>query len=131
MTNLEKALEDLIEREDAAESEQRVVDDQKKQDRENATDMRKIAMESIGQTKKRKESNDNENEGRKFKKRSSDNATVAYLREKNERLQEELEMKRTQLEREGNLMKLMVSQQQQQPKQMQEFQAMMSVQAKQ
>ncbi|CAH3153838.1 unnamed protein product, partial [Porites lobata] len=54
---------------DAAESEQRVVDDQKKQDRENATDMRKIAMESIGQTKKRKESNDDENEGRKFKKR--------------------------------------------------------------
>ena len=34
-TNLEKALEDLIEREDAAESEQRVADDQKKQDREN------------------------------------------------------------------------------------------------
>ena len=83
MTNLEKALEDLIEREDAAESEQRVVDDQKKQDRENATDMRKRAMESIGQTKKRKESNDDENEGRKFKKRSSGNATVAYLREKN------------------------------------------------
>ena len=81
MTNLEKALEDLIEREDA-ESEQRVVDDQKKQDRENATDMRKRAMESIGQTKKRKESNDNENEGRKFKKRSSGNAKVAYLREK-------------------------------------------------
>ena len=54
MTNLEKALEDLIEREDAAESEQRVVDDQKKQDRENATDMRKRAMESIGQTKKGK-----------------------------------------------------------------------------
>ncbi|CAH3161589.1 unnamed protein product, partial [Porites lobata] len=54
---------------DAAESEQRVVDDQKKQDRENATDMRKRAMESIGQTKKRKESNDDENEGRKFKKR--------------------------------------------------------------
>ncbi|CAH3141444.1 unnamed protein product, partial [Porites lobata] len=75
MTNLEKALEDLIEREDAAESEQRVVDDQKKQDRENATDMRKRAMESIGQTKKRKESNDDENEGRKFKKRSSGNAT--------------------------------------------------------
>ena len=135
MTNLEKALEDLIEREDAAESEQRVVDDQKKQDRENATDMRKSEMESIGQTKKRKESNDDENEGRKFKKRSSGNATVAYLKEKNEHLQEmhkkELEMKRMQLEREGNLMKLMVSQQQQQQKQMQEFQTMMSMQAEQ
>ena len=44
---------------------------------------------------------------------------------------EELEIKRMQLEREGNLMKLMVSQQQQQQKQMQEFQTMMSMQAKQ
>ena len=82
-------------------------------------------MESIGQTKKRKKSHDDENEGRKFKKRSSGNATVAYLREKNKQLQEmhkeKLEMKRMQLEREGNLMKLMVSQQQQQQKQMQEF----------
>ena len=34
MTNVEKALEDLIEREDTAESEQREVNDQKKQDRE-------------------------------------------------------------------------------------------------
>ena len=54
-------------------------------------------MESIGQTKKRKESHDVENQGRKFKKRSSGNARVAYLREKNEYLQEmhkeELEMK--------------------------------------
>ena len=40
-------------------------------------------------------------------------------------------MKSMHLEREGNLMKLMVSQQQQQQKQMQEFQAMMSMQAKQ
>ena len=40
-------------------------------------------------------------------------------------------MKRMQLEREGNLMKLMVSQQQEQQKQMQEFLTMMSMQAKQ
>ena len=40
MTNLEKALEDLIEIEDATESEQRVLDDQKRQGRENATDTR-------------------------------------------------------------------------------------------
>ena len=49
-------LEDLIERENVAGSEQRVVDDQNKQDRENAADMRNRAMESIGQTKKGKES---------------------------------------------------------------------------
>ncbi|KAK2564477.1 hypothetical protein P5673_011919 [Acropora cervicornis] len=132
MTNLENALEDLIEREDAAESENRAVDDQKKQDKENAADMRNRAMESLGQTKKRKESDDSENEGRKLKKRSNGNATVAYLREKNERLQEfrkeELEVKRMQLEKEENFMKVMMSQQQ---KQMQEFQAMMNMQVRQ
>ena len=135
MTNLENALEDLIEREDAAESENRAVDDRKKQDRENAADMRNRAMESLGQTKKRKESDDIENEGRKLKKRSNGNATVTYLREKNERLQEfrkeELEVKRMQLEKEENFMKVMMSQQQQQQKQMQEFQAMMNMQVRQ
>ena len=51
MTNFENALEDLIERYEAA-------DDQKKQDRENAADMRNREMESLGQTMKRKESDD-------------------------------------------------------------------------
>ena len=127
MTNVEKALEDLIEREDAAESEQREVNDQKKQDRENAADMRNKAMESLGQTQKRKEAEDDESGGRKTKKkRASGNETVAYLREKNERLREmhkeELEMKRVQLEVESNkeerFMKMMLNQQQQQQKQM-------------
>ena len=53
----------------AAESENRAVDDQKKQDRENAADMRIRAMESLGQTKKRKQSDESDNEGRKLKKR--------------------------------------------------------------
>ena len=54
----------------AAESENRAVDDQKKQDRENAANnMRNRAMESLVQTKKRKESDDSDNEGRKLKKR--------------------------------------------------------------
>ena len=60
---------------------------------------------------------------------------MAYLREKNERLQEfrkeELEVKRMQLEKEENFMKVMMSQQQQQQKQMQEFQAMMNMQVRQ
>ena len=139
MTDVEKALEDLIEREDAAEAEQGTVDTQKKQDKKNAAGMRNRAMESLGQMQKRKEQEGGESEGRKVKKRSSGNDTVAYLREKNERLQEmhkeDLEMKRHQLEmesrKEENFMKMMVNQQQQQQKQMQEFQAIMSLQAKQ
>ena len=63
MTKLVNALEDFIEREDAAESENRAVDDQTKQDRENEADMRNRAMESLGQTKKSKEADDSENEG--------------------------------------------------------------------
>ena len=54
---------------------------------------------------------------------------MAYLREKNERLQEfrkeELEVKRMQLEKEENFMM------RQQQKQMQEFQAMMNMQVRQ
>ena len=139
MTDVEKALEDLIKREDAAEAEQGTVDTQKKQDKKNAAEMRNRAMESLGQMQKRKEQEGGESEGRKVKKRSSGNDTVAYPREKNERLQEmhkeDLEMKRHQLEmesrKEENFMKMMVNQQQQQQKQMQEFQAIMSLQAKQ
>ena len=92
-------------------------------------------MESLGQTKKRKESDDSENEGRKLTKRSNGNATVAYLRDKNERLQEfrkeELEVKRLQLEKEEDFMKVMMSQQQQQQKQMQELQAMTNMRVRQ
>ena len=84
---------------------QRTVDTQKKQDRENVAKMRNIAMESLGQMQKRKELEGGESEKRKVKKRSSGNDTVAYLREKNERLEEmhkeDLEMKRHQLEMES------------------------------
>ena len=58
MTDIEHALEELIEIEDAAETEEAVVNEQKNrkinQDRGNAEDIRKTAMEKLGQTKKRK-----------------------------------------------------------------------------
>ena len=141
MTEVEMALEELIEKEDAAETEQRVVENQKKvkdsQDRENAESVRKKAMERLGQTQKRK-ANEGENEGKK-KKRSSGSDTLNFLREKNEQVQEmqkqELELKRQQLEVESrkqeNFMQMMLNQHQQQQRQMQDFQAMMSVQTKQ
>ena len=68
MTEVEMALEELIEKEDAAETEQRVVENQKKvkdsQDRENAESVRKKAMERLGQTQKRK-ADEGESEGKK------------------------------------------------------------------
>lgn len=142
MTEVEMALEELIEKEDAAETEQRVADNQKKmkdsQDRENAENIRKKAMERLGQTQKRK-SEEDENEVKKRKKRSSGSDTLNFLREKNEQVQEmqkqELELKRQQLEveskKQDNFMQMMLNQQEQQQKQMQDFQAMMGIQAKQ
>jgi len=54
MTEVEVALEELIEKEDAAETEQRVVDSQKKmkdsQDRENAENIRKKAWTNSEKT---------------------------------------------------------------------------------
>ena len=136
MTEVEMALEELIEKEDAAETEQRVVENQKKvkdsQDRENAESVRKKAMERLGQTQKRK-ADEGESEGKKKKKRSSGSDTLNFLREKNEQVQEmqkqELELKRRK--QEENFMQMMLNQQQQQQRQLQNFQAMMSVQTKQ
>jgi len=58
MTEVEVELEELIQKEDAAETEQRVVENQKKikdsQDRENAANIGKEAMERLGKTQKRK-----------------------------------------------------------------------------
>ena len=71
MKEFEMALEELIDKEDAAETEQRVVDDQKKmkdsEDRKNAESVRKKAMERLGQTQKRK-ADESESDGRKRKK---------------------------------------------------------------
>ena len=90
MTDIEHALEELIEIEDAAaETDQAVVNEQKNrkinQDRGNAEDIRKTAMEKLGQTKKRKAE---DGEERKWKRRSTGSETLNFLREKNERVQE-------------------------------------------
>jgi len=140
MTEVEVALEELIEKEDAAETEQRVVDNQKKmkdsQDRENAENIRKKAMERLGQTQKR-QADEGESEGKKRKKRSNGSDTLNFLREKNEQVQaiqkEEFDLRRQQLELESkkqdNFMQVMLHQQQQQ-QQMQDFQVMMGMQTK-
>ena len=90
MSETETAIEELIEMEDAAESmdgdDTQRQRERKKQDKENAEDMRRQAMERMGQTQKRK-SVEGENETKK-KKRSNGSDTLLYLRERNEVLQE-------------------------------------------
>ena len=122
MTETEQALEEITEREDEAENEESNVNEakakEKQADKAKAEDIRKIAMERLGETKKRKA--DEENTGKK-KKRSNGNDTIVYLREKNEMLQqlkkEELEMKKKEVELEGkkheDMMRLIHNQQQQ------------------
>ena len=78
MSDIEVALKELIENEDAAEKEQRVVDDQRK-----AKDSRERicgggAEEGNGNTWA-----DNDESGRRKKKRSSGRDALNFLREKN------------------------------------------------
>ena len=121
MSETETAIEELIEKEDAAESidgdgtqRQR---ERKNQDKDNAEDMRRQAMERMGQTQKRK-SAEGENETKK-KKRSNGSDTLLYLRERNEFLQEthkeELALRKQELmlqeKKQEDFMKLIVQQQ--------------------
>ena len=118
---VETAIEELIEKGDAAESingdgtqRQR---ERKNQDKDNAEDMRRQAMERMGQTQKRK-SAEGENETKK-KKRSNGSDTLLYLRERNEFLQEthkeELALRKQELmlqeKKQEDFMKLIVQQQ--------------------
>ena len=78
MTEVEMALEELIEKEDAAETEQRVVENQKKvkdsQDRENAESVRKKAMERLDKRRKGRQTRVKAKE----KRRRKDRAVVTH-----------------------------------------------------
>ena len=124
---VETALEELIEKGDGTQRQR----ERKNQDRENAEDMRRQNMETMGQTQKRK-SIEGEKETKK-KKGSSRSDTLLYLRERNEFLhethKEELAFRKQELmlqeKKQEDFMKLIVQQQQQQQqlqsKQIQDF----------
>lgn len=133
MSETETALEEIIEKEDAADDLQESGCAQKRRnkeaEKETAESMRNKAMERLGQTQK----GEGGDEGSKKKKRSNGNDTLLFLREKNEMMEglkrEEMELKKKEMELEekkhSDFMKLMLAQQQQQAQQMQDFQAMM------
>ena len=86
LTEVEQALEDLIVREDEADRDQQETAAQKskvKEDKKDAEEVRKRAMERLGDRMKR-----SENEGKGKKRRSSGNNTLECLKERNERLNE-------------------------------------------
>ena len=81
-TELDNALEQIIAMEESAEMEQQENGDDKREkierDRAKAEDMRLKAMETMGETNKRKEEQGMSNN----KKRRSGNETLIYLQEK-------------------------------------------------
>lgn len=132
MNEVERALEELIEKEDAAE-ELRQEGKMKKltneKDRGNAEDIRKKAMESLGETQKRKsDESGGTTPGKKTRSNGSD--TIRYLKEKQEKMVE-MEYKRLEMEEkkmnETNRRheELISTIQRQQQQQMENFQMMM------
>ena len=84
LSELDQALEDLIVREDEADRGiQEATAQKRKDDKKDAEEIRKRAMERLGDRMKR-----SENEGKVKKRRSSGNNTLEYLKERNERIDE-------------------------------------------
>lgn len=113
-SKLDLALEDIIERWEAAEQELQLISQSKakksEKDKETAEEMRRISMESLGSTKKRKSDAD-DSEVKKGKKRRSGNDTVQFLREHTEI---EFQFKREELEAKKSEQSLASEQQKQQ-----------------
>ena len=135
---LDSMLEEMLEREEAAEMQQNEDDEKKKRveaDKVAADDLRRKAMEKLSDTKKRKGQDSD-----KPKKKKVNTETLKYLREKTASemniRKEELELKKAdnelkekkmtiQLEQQNNVMKMLIDQQQQQHQQNQTMHMMM------
>ena len=141
MSGVERALEELIEKEDASEELRQEGKGNKlvaEHDRERAEDMKKKkAMERLGETQKRKSGESSGNSSTRGKKtRRSGGETMVYLKEKREKM---LEMENRKLELQERSMEeaskrhteMMAAMQQQQQQQMDSFQMMMMQQQQQ
>ena len=141
-TELDRLLEEIIERAEVCEQSRDETDDNAREkirkEQEQAKDIRLKAMESLSETKKRSLSDgDGENQPKAKKRRSNGNEMVAYLRdrttEENRLKERDIEIRSVQLQKEAerqqlldkqhsNLMELLLQQQQQQQRQQQQFQ---------
>lgn len=135
MSEVEVALEDLIEREDESDKQHKENQDQnlkKKEDRQQAEDIRTKSLERLGETQKRK-GQDSNLQTKTKKKRATGGDAVEFLRERTEAMvaarKEEVNMKVKQQEAESkrhqDFLELMRQQQQQQQQQMHNMQAML------
>ena len=103
---LDVLLEEITEREKAAEENREDVNRKKENDKVTAEEMRKQAMERMSQTKKRKNQEDNGGDMRDRRKRRSGNDAVEFLKEKCERemalREKEIEMKKNEQQDKAN-----------------------------
>ena len=131
MTETEKALEILIEKEDASEEirqEGKAAKLNIEVERSKGEDIRKKATETLGETQKRKIDEGGVKLGKKMRSNGSD--TMRYLKEKNEKMleleQKKMEMKERNLDAASKRHEeLMVTMQQQHQQQMETFQMLM------
>ena len=107
MSEVEVALEDLIEREDESDKQHKENQDQnlmRKEDRQQAEDIRTKSLERLGETQKRK-GQDSNLQTKAKKKRATGGDAVVFLRERTEAMvaarKEEVNMKVKQQEAEG------------------------------
>ena len=108
-TELQLLLEELIEQEDLSEEEGNEAKGKTEQDKSKTQEIRKTAMENLGETKKRKLVNGEQDDATslplKNKTRRSGPEVVGYLKRKSEQeaklLEQEIEIKKTQQEMES------------------------------
>lgn len=125
-SELDTAMEEIVEKYDASEREVKDQAEEKKEklenDRRKAEEIRKQALERVGETKKRKKDEENDSKPTRSRRRGSD--TITYLKEKSEQemkiRQEELELKREENNQQNEMMQHLFEQQQQQQQQMQQ-----------
>ncbi|KAL9976910.1 hypothetical protein ACROYT_G014252 [Oculina patagonica] len=147
-TELDRLLEEIIERAEACMQSRDEEDDKAREkirkEQEQAKDIRLKAMESLSETKKRLDV-DGENQPKQKKRRSNGTEMVSYLRERateeNKLKEKDIELKSVQLEKEAerqqlldkqhnNLMEVLLQQQQQQQQfQQQQQQQFLQMQA--
>ena len=117
-TKLDKALEEIIEKEKAATDARSLQDDNKKTEKAAAEEHRNRAVERLGETKKRNAEKQDEKAQTAKKGRRSTSEVVEFLKEKSEResvlRKEDLELRRKELSQKEDMMKMLAQQQQQQ-----------------
>ena len=121
-TKLDKALEEIIEKEKAATDARSLQDDNKKTEKAAAEEHRNRAVERLGETKKRNAEKQDEKAQTAKKGRGSTSEVVQFLKEKSEResvlRKEDLELRRKELSQKEDMMKMLAQQQQQQQTQL-------------